>query len=307
MAVALPIDTPRASRARREWARHRAGILFVLPAFLVYALFVIYPFLQSFYLSLTDWNGIAADKNFVGLDNFRELANDSLLWTSLRHNLIWVVLGTVGPMVVGFFLAVLLWSRPVGVTFFRTVYFMPQVLSPVIIAIVWQWIYNPIFGILNKGLDRVGLEGVSRGWIGDPDFALYAVLVAAIWAETGFVFVIFLAGLQNVSRDLLDAAMIDGANAWRRFWNVVVPQMSNVVTVVTALLLVGGFSVFDIVFVMTGGGPNNATELIATYTYKEAFTQNRTGYAASLSLVITVLSLIASITFIRLRERGDNA
>ena len=101
--------------------------------------------------------------------------------------------------------------------------------------------------------------------------------------------------------------MIDGANAWQRFWNVVVPQMSNVITVVTALLLVGGFSVFDIVFVMTGGGPNNATELIATYTYKEAFTQNRTGYAASLSLVITVLSLIASVTFIRLRERGDNA
>jgi len=307
MAVALPIQPPRASRARRQWARHRAGFLFVLPAFLVYALFVIYPFLQSFYLSLTDWNGISAEKSFVGLDNFRELARDSLLWTSLRHNLIWVAVGTVGPMVIGFFLAVLLWSRPFGFTLFRTVYFMPQVLSPVIIAIVWQWIYNPIFGILNKGLDRIGLESVSRGWIGDPDFALYAVLAAAIWAETGFVFVIFLAGLQNVSRDLLDAAMIDGANAWQRFWNVVVPQMSNVITVVTALLLVGGFSVFDIVFVMTGGGPNNATELIATYTYKEAFTQNRTGYAASLSLVITVLSLIASVTFIRLRERGDNA
>jgi ABC-type sugar transport system permease subunit len=146
---------------------------------------------------------------------------------------------------------------------------------------------------------------VSRGWIGDPDVALYAVLAAAIWAETGFVFVIFLAGLQNVSRDLIDAATIDGANAWQRFWNVIIPQLSNVLTVVTALLLVGGFSVFDIVFVMTAGGPNNATELIATYTYKEAFTQNRVGYASALSLVITVLSLIASVTFIRLRERGD--
>lgn len=305
MQIALPAEAPRAGRSRRRWSRHRAGILFVLPALLLYALFVIYPFVQSLYLSLTSWDGVSRTKPFVGLQNYRELIRDDLLWRSLGHNLIWVVVGTVAPMVIGLFLAVLLWGRPRGFTLFRTVYFMPQVLSPVIIAIVWGWIYNPIFGILNVGLDRVGLESVSRGWIGDPDVALYAVLAAAIWAETGFVFVIFLAGLQNVSRDLIDAATIDGANAWQRFWNVMVPQLANVLTVVTALLLVGGFSVFDLVFVMTGGGPNNATELIATYTYKEAFTQNRVGYASSLSLVITVLSLIASVTFIRLRERGD--
>jgi ABC-type sugar transport system permease subunit len=182
---------------------------------------------------------------------------------------------------------------------------MPQVLSPVIIAIVWGWIYNPIFGILNRLLDAVGLDQLSRGWLGDPQTALYAVLAAAIWAEIGFVFVIFLAGLQNVSRDLLDAATIDGANAWQRFWHVTVPQLANVVTVVTALLLIGGFNVFDIVFVMTGGGPANATELIATYTYKEAFTQNRIGYGASLSLVMTAFSLIASVTFIWFRERRE--
>ena len=305
MQIALAADAPRAGRARRRWARHRAGILFVLPALLLYALFVIYPFFQSLYFSLTSWDGVQATKPFVGLRNYRELIRDDLLWRSLGHNLIWVVVGTIGPMVIGLFLAVLLWGRPRGFTLFRTVYFLPQVLSPVIIAIVWGWIYNPIFGILNVSLDRIGLENVSRGWIGDPDVALYAVLAAAIWAETGFVFVIFLAGLQNVNRDLIDAATIDGANAWQRFWNVIVPQLSNVLTVVTALLLVGGFSVFDIVFVMTAGGPNNATELIATYTYKEAFTQNRVGYASALSLVITVLSLIASVTFIRLRERGD--
>lgn len=305
MQIALPAQALRAGRARRGWTRHRAGILFVLPAFLLYALFVVYPFFQSLYFSLTSWDGVSATKPFVGLQNYRELIRDNLLWRSLGHNVIWVVIGTIAPMVVGLFLAVLLWGRPRGFTLFRTVYFLPQVLSPVIIAIVWQWIYNPIFGILNVGLDRIGLENVSRGWIGDPDVALYAVLAAAIWAETGFVFVIFLAGLQNVNRDLIDAATIDGANAWQRFWNVIIPQLSNVLTVVTALLLVGGFSVFDIVFVMTAGGPNNATELIATYTYKEAFTQNRVGYASALSLVITVLSLIASVTFIRLRERGD--
>ena len=149
------------------------------------------------------------------------------------------------------------------------------------------------------------MDDVSRGWLGDPDVALYAVLVAAIWATIGFVFVIFLAGLQNVSKDLLEAATIDGANVWQRFWNVTVPQLAGVINVVIAFLLIGGFSVFDIVFVMTGGGPANATDVLATFTYKEAFTQNNVGYASTLSVVITVISLVASVTFIRLRERQE--
>ncbi|MGH2548153.1 MAG: carbohydrate ABC transporter permease, partial [Thermomicrobiales bacterium] len=195
--------------------------------------------------------------------------------------------------------------QPKGFTAFRTVFFLPQVLSSVVIAIVWGWIYNPIFGLLNTTLDDVGLGTLSRGWLGDPNIALYAVLAAAIWAETGFVFVVFLAGLQNVSRDLIEAATLDGANAWHRFWDVTVPQLSNVITVIGSLLLIGGFNVFDIIFVMTGGGPNNATEVIGTYTYSEAFTQNRIGYAATLSLVMTLISLIASAVFIQIRERKE--
>jgi ABC-type sugar transport system permease subunit len=294
-----------ASRTSRHWAKYRAGYFFVLPALLLYALFMIYPFIQSVYLSFTSWNGADPVKTWVGLANYQELFHDRLLWTALKHNLIWVVLGTIGPMVIGLLLAVLLGTRPRGFTLFRTVYFMPQVLSAVVVAIVWGWIYNPIFGILNKSLDAVGLESVSRGWLGDPTAALYAVLVAAIWAETGFVFVVFLAGLQTVSKDLLEAATIDGANAWQRLRHVTVPQLANVINVVTALLLIGGFNVFDIIFVMTGGGPANATEVIATDTYKQAFTQNRIGYATTLSLVMTVISLVASVTFIRLRERRE--
>ncbi len=291
-------------RMRRHWGAYRAGYLFLLPALALYAMFMIYPFFQSIYLSLTDWNGADAVKNFVGLENYRNLWSDDLLWRSLWHNVIWVVIGTLGPLILGFLLAVLLAARPKGFTLFRTVYFMPQVLSPVIIAIVWGWIYNPLFGILNKGLEAAGLEAWTRGWLGDPDFALYAVLVAAMWAQTGFVFVIFLAGLQNVSRDLIEAATLDGANAWQRFRDVTLPQMANVVNVVAALLLIGGFNVFDIIFVMTGGGPANSTEVIATYAYTEAFRLNNVGYASTLTIVMTVITLVASILFIRLRERG---
>ncbi|HEV2073211.1 MAG TPA: sugar ABC transporter permease, partial [Thermomicrobiales bacterium] len=241
MAVmeAAPSDT-RSHRLRRSWTEYRAGILFLLPGFVLYAIFMIYPFFQSIYLSFTDWNGAEPVKNFIGLENYRNLLTDNLLWKSLRNNVIWVVIGTLGPLALGFLLAVLLASRPKGFTLFRTAYFMPQVLSPVVIGIVWGWMYNPLFGIFNVALERVGLESWSRGWLGDPDWALYAVLLAAMWAETGFVFVVFLAGLQNVSRDLIEAATLDGANAWRRFWDVTVPQMANVVNVVTALLLIGG-------------------------------------------------------------------
>jgi ABC-type sugar transport system permease subunit len=293
------------SPAHRWWNRYRAAIFFVLPSLLLYALFMIYPFLQSIYFSFTDWNGVRAAKNWVGLDNYRELIVDPLLWLTLRNNVIWVIIGTIAPLALGLLLAMLLWNRPRGFTLFRTVIFMPQVLSSVVIGIIWSWIYNPLFGNLNKLLDAMGLEDVSRGWLGDPDWALYAVLVAAIWATIGFVFVIFLAGLQNVSKDLLEAATIDGANTWQRFRDVTVPQLANVINVVTAILLIGGFNVFDIIFVMTGGGPANATEVIATYTYKEAFVQNRIGYASTLSLVMTVISLVVSVAFIRLRERQE--
>jgi ABC-type sugar transport system permease subunit len=305
MSVPLTIPGSGLSSARRWWNRYRAAILFVLPAFLLYAVFMIYPFIRSIYFSFTDWNGVRPVKNLIGLDNWRAMLQDPMLWLSLRHNMVWVIIGTITPLAIGLMLAVLLWRRPPGFTLFRTMYFMPQVLSAVVIGIIWNWMYNPLFGNLNKMLDAVGLEEVSRGWIGDPDVALYAVLAAAIWGTIGFVFVVFLAGLQNVSKDLLEAATIDGANSWRRFRDVTVPQLSNVINVVAALLLIGGFNVFDIVWVMTQGGPANATEVIATLTYKEAFTQNKVGYASALSLVMTFISLVASVVFIRLRERQE--
>jgi len=300
------LTAPAMSRIARHWARNRAGYLFVLPASLLYAVFMIYPFGQSIYFTFIEWNGADPVKTWVGLDNYRELIHDSLFWKALQHNVIWVIVGTIAPMVIGMLLAMLLWTRPKGFILFRTVYFMPQVLSSVVIALIWSWVYNPIFGILNKSLDSIGLESWSRGWLGDTTYALYAVLGAAIWAEVGFVFVVFLAGLQNVSRDLLEAATLDGANAWQRFRNVTIPQMANVINVVVALELIGGFAVFDIIVAMTpDGGVNNSTEVVATYAYNQAFELSRIGYGSTLSFVLTVITLAASVLFIQLRERRD--
>lgn len=290
-----------------KWIRqNKAGYLFILPALIVYAIFFIYPFFGSIYLSLTDWNGVNPQKIFVGIDNYVQMINDSLMWKSLYHNIIWVIIGTLAPIIIGLILAVLLWSKNTkGRNLFRTIYFMPVVLSPVVVGIIWGWVYNPIYGMLNRALDIIGLGNLSRGWLGDPDLALFMVLIAAIWSYFGFCLVIFLAGLQSVEMELFDAAKIDGANSWQQFINVTVPQLSHVLTMIIAYTMIGGFNIFDIVFIMTEGGPANSTELIATYTYKQSFQLNSVGYGAALSMAMTFLSLVASVIFLKLREKGE--
>jgi ABC-type sugar transport system permease subunit len=304
MTAAIP-TVRRQNALQRHWQVHGPGYLFLLPAVVLYGVFMLYPFLQSIWFSLTDWNGVTATKNFVGLKNYSTMFSDPLVGVSLGHNVIWIVIGTSVPLVIGLLLAVLVSGTRRGYNVFRTVFFLPQVLSPVIVGITWGWIFHPLFGVLNTVLENVGLGAWQRGWLGETDLALYAVLIAAMWAAIGFVFVILLAGLQNVSLDLLEAAEIDGANAWQKVWHVTVPQIASVMTVVATLLLVGGFSVFDIVFIMTQGGPANSTELIATYAYQQGFTQNNVGYSTALVTVMTALALVASVIFIRVRERTE--
>lgn len=229
------------------------------------------------------------------------------MWKALEHNFIWVIVGTISPIVIGLLLAVLLSSKNTkGRTFFRTVYFMPVMLSPVVVGIIWGWVYNPIYGMLNKILDAVGLDNLSRGWLGDPKLALYMVLITAIWSYFGFCLVILMAGIQNVDAELYDASNIDGANSFQQFFYITLPQLGSVLTMIVAYTLIGGLNVFDIVYIMTGGGPANSTELIATYTYKQSFQLNSVGYGASLSMVMTLLSLVASILFIKFRTKAQS-
>jgi raffinose/stachyose/melibiose transport system permease protein len=286
---------------RRQQARY--AVLFVAPALLIYLVFMIYPFLNTIYLSFTNWNGITPQKELVGLANYVRIASEDAALKAFVNNVIWVILGTIAPVVLGLFEALLVWSGVRGSLLFRTLFFLPFVLPLVVVGIVWQWIYHPLFGIVNKVLDGVGLEGLSRGWLADPHTALYAVLIAAIWGATGFCFLILHAALQNVDMSTVEAAMIDGANWFQRARSIIIPQIAPQITMVTAVTLIGGFAVFDIIYVMTGGGPGNASEVLATYTYKTAFQQNEAGYGSALAMLITVLSLVSAIAFVRLRER----
>jgi raffinose/stachyose/melibiose transport system permease protein len=267
---------------------------------------MLYPFLNTIYLSFTNWNGATVTKDFVGLSNYVRMVGDGAVLQAFFNNVIWVIIGTISPVVIGLFLALLLWSGARGSLFFRTVYFLPFILPLVVVSIVWQWIFHPLFGPLNKLLDGVGLEQLSRGWLGDPNTALYAVLVSAIPGATGLVVVILFAALQNVDVSQVEAAKIDGANWFQRAWYVVIPQLAPVITLVTAITLIGGFAVFDNVFVMTGGGPGHASEVLGTYTYQVAFQQNQAGYGSALAVLITALSLVSAVVFVRLRERQSD-
>jgi raffinose/stachyose/melibiose transport system permease protein len=279
------------------------GLLFIVPGLLIYLVFMAYPFLSTIYLSFTNWNGVAPTKEWVGLSNYTRMFTDGTALKAFINNIVWVILGTISPVVLGLFEALLVWSSDRGSLVFRTLFFLRFVLPLVVVGIVWQWIYHPLFGIVNKVLDGVGLEGLSRGWLADPHTALYAVLIAAIWGATGFCFLILHAALQNVDVSTVEAAMIDGAGWFRRAWSVIIPQIAPQLTMVTAVTLIGGFAVFDIDFVMTSGGPGVASEVLATYTYKTAFQQNEAGYGSALAMLITVLSLVSAVVFVRLRER----
>lgn len=278
--------------------------LFVLPSLVIYLLFMVWPMIGTVQLSLTSWDGFNPEKTFVGVANYVALFNDGAFWAALRNNMVWAAIGTLGPMAIGLPLAIVLWSGSRFRSGFRALYFLPVILPTVVIGLVWGWIYNPLFGVLNAILESVGLGFLARGWLGDQDTALIAVLIANIWAGFGFVLVLLLAGLQGIDMSLVDAAKVDGANAWQRARHVLLPGIAPVFTFVLAIVLVGAFSVFDTVWVMTRGGPGTSTELMTTYAYKMAFTRNYQGYAAAISMVIATVSLTLAVLLLRYRERG---
>ncbi|SEE84861.1 carbohydrate ABC transporter permease [Ruania alba] len=284
-------------------AQARLGILLVAPLMLIVVVFLLVPLGNALYFAFVDFDGLTPNPPFVGLGNFTEMFTDPKVWAALKNNAIWIVLGTVAPLVIGLVLALLMWNVRRGGAAFRVAFFLPYVLPQVAIGIVWGWIYDPIRGWLNKILDVVGLGALQTGWLGNPNTALYAVLGTAIWATVGFVFVIFLSALRNVDIEQVEASLLDGANAAQRLWSIILPQIMPVFLMVTTITLIGGFSVFDIIFVMTGGGPAGATDVLGTYAYSNAFELNRISYGTTLALLITVLAIPFTIALNQLQKR----
>jgi ABC-type sugar transport system permease subunit len=298
----------RAPRRRRSVRRHPVGYLFIAPIVIFFAVFVGYPFLRSFYLSLTNWSGLGSPA-FVGLRNFQVMADDPAFWKSLVNTFVFTGATTVLQTALPLLLAVLLNKGWRAGVLFRTLIFIPAVISLVVTGVLWQLIYEPNFGTLNQMLRAVGLGAVAHPWLADPHTVLPALIVVSLWQSIGLFTLIYLAGLQGINPALYEAASLDGASPRQQFFHITVPMLRTVSGVVIVLNLINGFKTFDLIYVMTGGGPNRASEVLGTYLYGLAFGSTAgavpaLGYATAISMVIFVLCLSATIVQLRVARRS---
>jgi ABC-type sugar transport system permease subunit len=273
----------------------------VLPAVLLYAIFKLAPMVAGLYLALLQWDGIEPAK-FVGLRNFQRMLEDEAILLALGNNVQYALGTVVGKIVLSLFLALLLNQSLRGRSFYRTALFLPVVMSFVVVGILWAWLYNAQFGLVNSLMQRLGLDALILDWLGDPKVALWSLVAVDVWKWYGFHMVIFLAGLQTIPVELYEAARIDGANRWRQFLHITLPLLQPVMLVNVTLSLMGGFGVFDIPYVMTEGGPANSTLVMALHIYIQGFKFYKFGYAAALSYVL--LTLVTILAAIQMRLMG---
>ena len=286
--------TLNVAKRRRFSARTREAIecyIFMLPVILGLLLFYVGPMIASLWFSFTDYDMLSSAE-WVGLQNYQDLASDDIFWTSLRVTVMYSAISVPLVLVLALFLALLLNQRFRGVTFFRTVYYLPTVMSGVAVATLWKWIFNTDYGILNLLLDKVGIRGPS--WLTDQDWAIWALILTSLWTVGGSM-LIFLAGLQSIPADLYEAASIDGAGPWSRFRNITVPMLSHVTFFNLVLGIIGALQVFTEGFVLTEGGPNNSTLLLSIYLYRNAFEFLKMGYASAIAWVMFLIVLALTL------------
>jgi raffinose/stachyose/melibiose transport system permease protein len=279
------------------------ALLFVLPALLVYCFYFVYPIPASAYYSLFRWNGISPHKQFLGFGNWTRLAQDALFWKSLANNLVLVVASIVIQLPMGLALGLLVSSRLKGARLFKLLYFIPMMLSAVAIGITWKFIYEPSYGLINGALRLVGLGGLARGWLGEPALALAAVIATICWQFIPFYMVIFAAALAGIPQELIEAAHIDGAGPAVSFFRITLPLLRNTIRTAAILSLTGSLKYFGLIYVMTEGGPDHATELLATYMYKQAFTAFSMGYGSTVAVFMFLISFVLTVVVLRVGRR----
>jgi ABC-type sugar transport system permease subunit len=279
---------------------------FLLPAVAIMLAFMFIPMVNAILLSLQSWNGLTSS-TWVGLGNYQDLLQDSLFLNAFAHTALFVVVTVIFQTVIPLLVAVLLFKGVRGSVFFRTVYFMPTVISLAVSGLLWSIIYDPSNGVLNIVLGKLGLQSLEKPWLADTGTVLPSIMVVSIWQSLGFYLLIFYAGLQGIPRDVYEAASTDGANAWQRFRHVTIPLLAPVITVVVVLNTINGLKAFDQIWVMTAGGPTHASDTLGTYLYYTAFgaygsANPQLGYASAIGVLILVLSAVLSIVQIRIGQ-----
>lgn len=266
--------------------------LFLLPSLMGFLVFIIYPVFYSLGVSFTDWDLINPMK-FVGIKNYQSLVNDSTFWNSLKNTFLFIIGYLPSVMIIGLLVALLLNSKLCLKPVFRGVYFLPVVTSWVAVSLVWKWLFNPKYGLINYFLTMIGLHGPN--WLNDPKTAMLAIIITSVWKDIGFIMVLYLGGLQNISVSLYEAADIDGADKWHQFWKITLPMLKQTTFFVSMISLINSFQVFDQVNIMTAGGPGDATTVLVQNIYNSAFKYSEMGYAAAMSWILFLIILVVSV------------
>ena len=288
-------------RNRRIWA----AAFLVLPLS-IYCVFVIVPLLSSFFYSLTDWNGFDPNYNFVGLDNFAKMTRDPVFGNAMKNTILWTIAAVIVPTVAGLGLALALHERGWISRLYKSLFYLPICLSLAVVGQVWIWIYQPDWGLINVVLRSIGLDHLAKAWLAKPEYALLAVVIAWAWQQIALAMVIFLAGLTSVPTELTEAAEIDGANYWQSVWHVIIPLLSPATVVVIALAVINSLKSFDVVYIMTRGGPFHSSDNLAMFVYNESFQKYYIGYGSAGSVVLFLITLIVIAFYFRQVRNLEN-
>ena len=279
-------------------------VLFLLPALTIYIVFAIYPTYSVLEYSFTDWNGISPERKFVGLENYQRLFSDKIFWEAFRNTFVWSGVIIVINVGLGLVIAAMLARVWKARLLIQTCIVLPVVISPMAVATIWRWMYQPT-GVINQVLENIGLGAFATPWLGSPDAVLYALAFAHSWSTIGLSVIIFLAGLQAVDEDLYEAARVDGASPLQSFRHVTLPALRPVTAVVFILTLTQSFKVFDIVWATTQGGPIRFSEILSTYMYKRGALENQYGYGSAIGVALLVIVSIATIIYMQIQNRED--
>ncbi|WP_226617732.1 carbohydrate ABC transporter permease [Cytobacillus firmus] len=281
----------------------------LMPTFILFLVFTVYPAVNGLYLSFFEWSGTSAVKDFIGLEHYKKLFNDSVILKSIFNDYFFVFTKVIGIMILSLFFAVALTQlRIKEAPFYRVVFFFPNIMSVVVIGILWQFIFDPDIGLINGLLTAIGLESWTRPWLGSMEWALPSLVLPAVWAGIGLFMLLLMGGIMNVSKSLYESAEIDGASEWQQFWNITVPLIwPQIKTSIIYIVITSLNGSFVIVQIMTNGGPGNATEVMGSYLYEKAFEDFQFGYGAAIGVLILAVSLVTVLIlqFILKREKVE--
>ncbi|MEG2700324.1 MAG: sugar ABC transporter permease [Hungatella sp.] len=282
------------SKQKRAVRTNVVGYAFILPNLIGYSIFVFLPVCFSFVLSVMKWDASQAPMEFVGLQNFAQILGDDIFRKSFVNTVEYAALTVVPTLILALLLAVLLNSKIKGIAFFRTSFFFPYIASIVAVGAVWNMLFQPDFGPINEMLKFIGIANPPR-WVVDVDWAMVAIAIVTIWKFTGYYMIVYLAALQGISSSLYEAAGIDGANGWQKLIYITVPMLTPTTFFVLIMLTIQCFKVFDLVYVMTGGGPGNATKTLVNYIYEKAFTSWQLGPASAGAIILFAVVLVITL------------